>query len=118
MDFTNGVDRYGDADRMVAEGLALARRVGDRYWESSLLGHVYAKYALGLWDELMASLDEIPPGEFVTTRLGFNQGYVAFGAAVEVHGPRHGFPTERTSRASLASPARSASRRTPSLGAR
>ena len=33
----------------------------------------------------MASLDEIPPEEFNRARLGFNQGYVAYGTAVEVH---------------------------------
>ncbi|MBA3737177.1 MAG: AAA family ATPase [Actinobacteria bacterium] len=85
VDFADATDRYADADDLVREGLALSRRVGNRYWESSLLGHVYPKYSLGLWDELMASLDEIPPDEFVRARLGFNQGYVAYGTAVEVH---------------------------------
>jgi class 3 adenylate cyclase/tetratricopeptide (TPR) repeat protein len=85
VDFADATDRFADADQLVREGLALARRVGNRYWESSLLGHVYPKYALGLWDELMASLEEIPPEEFARARLGFNQGYVAYGTAVEVH---------------------------------
>ncbi|HZB02322.1 MAG TPA: adenylate/guanylate cyclase domain-containing protein [Actinomycetota bacterium] len=85
VDFADATDRYTDADRLVREGVALARRVGNRLWEFSLLGHVYPKYALGLWDELMASLQEIPPDEFTRSRLGFNQGYVAYGTAVEVH---------------------------------
>jgi hypothetical protein len=85
VDFADGTDRFADADELVREGVALSRRVGNRYWESSLLGHVYPKYSLGLWDELVASLDEIPPDEFVRARLGFNQGYVAYGTAVEVH---------------------------------
>ncbi len=85
VDFADATDRYADADQLVREGLALSRRVGNRYWESSLLGHVYPKYSLGLWDELVASLDEIPPHEFARARLGFNQGYVAYGTAVEVH---------------------------------
>jgi class 3 adenylate cyclase/tetratricopeptide (TPR) repeat protein len=78
-------DRYAEADRMVEEGLSLARRVGNWYWESSLLGHVYPKYGLGRWADLRSSLDEIPPDEYSRSRIAFTQGYVAFGAAVEVH---------------------------------
>jgi class 3 adenylate cyclase/tetratricopeptide (TPR) repeat protein len=85
VDLSDYVDRFEEADRYVREGLSLARRVGSRYWESSLLGHVYPKFALGLWDELVASLDEIPPEEFSRARIGFTQGYVAYGTAVEVH---------------------------------
>ena len=59
-DLSDYDDRYPEAERMVGEGLSLSRRVGNWYWESSLLGHVYPKYALGRWDDLMASLDEIP----------------------------------------------------------
>ena len=47
-----------------------------------MLGHVYSKFALGKWDELLESLDEIPEDEFVRARAGFAQGYVAFGTAV------------------------------------
>jgi predicted ATPase/class 3 adenylate cyclase len=84
-DLSDYEDRYAEADRSVVEGLSLARRVGNWYWESSLLGHVYPKYALGRWDDLVASLDEIPPDEYSRSRIAFTQGYVAFGAAVEVH---------------------------------
>ena len=79
------MDRYEEADRFVEDGLALARKVGNRYWESSLLGHCYAKFALGRWDELLAAIGEIPLDEFARARLGFNQGYVAFGTAIDVH---------------------------------
>jgi len=85
VDFADATDRYADAEELVREGLSLSRRVGDRSWESSLLGHVYPKFALGLWDELVESLAEIPPDEFARARLGFNQGYVAYGTAVMVH---------------------------------
>ncbi len=84
-DLSDYDDRYPEAERMVGEGLSLARRVGNWYWESSLLGHVYPKYALGQWDDLMASLGEIPPDEYARSRIAFTQGYVAFGTAVEVH---------------------------------
>jgi tetratricopeptide (TPR) repeat protein len=79
------IDRYEEADRFVEDGLALARRVGNRYWVSSLLGHCYAKFALGRWDDLLAAIGEIPLDEFARARLGFNQGYVAFGTAIDVH---------------------------------
>ena len=84
-DLSDYEDRYEEAERSVADGLTLARRVGNWFWESSLLGHVYPKYALGRWDDLVASLDEIPPDEYARARTGFTQGYVAFGTAVEVH---------------------------------
>ena len=61
VDFADGTDRYADADQLVRRGWRSLAGWGNRYWESSLLGHVYPKYALGLWDELMASLDEILP---------------------------------------------------------
>jgi predicted ATPase/class 3 adenylate cyclase len=85
VDLSDYTDRYAEADRLVVEGLALARRVGSRFWESSFLGHCYPKFALGRWDELVDSLAEVPPDEFARARNGFTQGYVAFGAAVEVH---------------------------------
>jgi predicted ATPase/class 3 adenylate cyclase len=85
VDLSNSSDQYAEADRLVEEGLSLARRVGNRFWESSLLGHVYPKYALGKWDDLLESLHQIPDDEFVRSRSGFAQGYVAFGTAVRVH---------------------------------
>jgi class 3 adenylate cyclase/tetratricopeptide (TPR) repeat protein len=84
-DLSDAQDRYAEAEQLVRDGLSLARRVGSRYWESSLLGHVYPKFALGLWDELVSALEEIPPDEFARARIGFTQGYVAYGTAVEVH---------------------------------
>jgi tetratricopeptide (TPR) repeat protein len=66
------------------QAAALARKVGSRYWESSFLGHCYARFALGRWDGLIDSLNEIPEDEFARARVGFAQGYVAFGVAVEV----------------------------------
>ncbi|HEX5936412.1 MAG TPA: adenylate/guanylate cyclase domain-containing protein [Actinomycetota bacterium] len=95
VDLSDYLDRYAEAERLVGEGLSLARRVGNRYWESSLLGHVYAKYALGQWDGLVDSLSEIPFDEFDRARIGFTQGYVAFGAAVEIHRGDLGAATQR-----------------------
>ena len=74
VDLSNSADRYAEADRLVDEGLSLARRVGNRFWESSLLGHVYPKFASGKWDELLESLDEIPEDEFERARAGLRAG--------------------------------------------
>ncbi len=85
VDLCDYEDRYAEADRMVDEGLTLSRRIGNWFWESTFLGQGYPKYALGRWGDLMASLGEIPPDEFARSRSAFNQGYVSFGTAVEVH---------------------------------
>jgi class 3 adenylate cyclase/tetratricopeptide (TPR) repeat protein len=91
-------DRYAEADRMVDEGLTQSRRVGNWYWESTFLGHGYPKFALGRWGDLMASLGEIPPDEYARSRSAFNQGYVSFGTAVEVHRGDQGAALRRLER--------------------
>ena len=45
---------------LVREGLALARRVGNRQREWTFLGQVYPHFALGAWDELESMVAEIP----------------------------------------------------------
>jgi predicted ATPase/class 3 adenylate cyclase len=84
-DLTMNADRYAEGARYLEEGLTLARKVGNRYWESVFLGFLYPKYALGLWDEAVAMMNELPPEWFSHTRGAFNQGYVAFGVALSVH---------------------------------
>ena len=54
------VDRYEEAANAVREGLALARRIGNRHWEWQFLGQVYPLFALGAWDELESMVAEIP----------------------------------------------------------
>jgi len=53
-------DGYEEAAQVVRDALALARRIGNRYWESALLAQVYALFALGRWDELLAMVAELP----------------------------------------------------------
>jgi tetratricopeptide (TPR) repeat protein len=53
-------DRYEEAVDAVREGLALARRVGNRQQEWQFLGQVYPHFALGAWDELESMIAEIP----------------------------------------------------------
>ena len=46
-------DRYDEGAEAVRDGLALARKVGNRYWEHAYLGQVYPFFASGAWDELV-----------------------------------------------------------------
>lgn len=79
-------DQYATAERYVSEGLQLARRVGNRYWEQILLGQgIGPLYALGEWDlarERMRELDEV--GGPTRARTAYTQGYVTFGVAIRV----------------------------------
>ena len=84
-DLTQNADRYAEARQHLDDGLTLARRVGNRYWETILLGFAYPDFALGRWDETVKMMSELPPEWFSHTRAAFNQGYVAFGAAVHVN---------------------------------
>ncbi len=46
------LDQFDLTDSRVAEGLAIARRTGDRQWEASLVGGaVLEQWMLGRWDE-------------------------------------------------------------------
>ena len=65
-DALSQVDRYEDADACVREGLAYARRVGNRRWELQFLGQCYPLVALGKWDELLERTELLP--EDVTPR--------------------------------------------------
>jgi class 3 adenylate cyclase/tetratricopeptide (TPR) repeat protein len=53
-------DRLEEAGRLDEEGLALARRRGNRQWEESFIGHLRGNhYFLGDWDYARPSLDEL-----------------------------------------------------------
>jgi predicted ATPase/class 3 adenylate cyclase len=84
-DLTQNADRYAEAKQFLEDGLALARRVGTRYWETIFLGFAYPDFALGRWDETVKMMSELQPEWFSHTRAAFNQGYVAFGVAAHVH---------------------------------
>ena len=45
-------DQFQDVPSYVEAGLALARRVGNRFWEWSLLGQLFGYYVLGEWDRM------------------------------------------------------------------
>jgi class 3 adenylate cyclase/predicted ATPase len=83
-DLTATADRYQDAEAYAREGLILARRVGNRFWEWVFLGLIYSLFALGKWDEAMAQRLEMPE-DWTKARVGISQGYVAFGTAINVY---------------------------------
>ena len=74
------VDRYEEAATAVREGLALARRVGNRQQEWQFLGQVYPQFALGAWDELVSMIDEIPREHWSEVRPSW--AGILFGATV------------------------------------
>ena len=75
--YYNLIDRMGKtaaidtAITLGAEGVALARRLGDRYWEWSLLSNVmYPLYVAGRWNEALQRAMEMPdPAELGSQRI-------------------------------------------------
>ncbi len=74
------VDRYEEAANAVREGLALARRVGNRQQEWAFLGQVYPHFALGAWEELESMVAEIPEEHWSEVRPSWPG--ILFGATV------------------------------------
>jgi class 3 adenylate cyclase/tetratricopeptide (TPR) repeat protein len=72
-------DRYGEAADVVRNGLAHARRVGNRYWEQLFLGQAYGFLALGEWDEALAMFGELPIDDWEQTRGAFQSGPLIVG---------------------------------------
>jgi class 3 adenylate cyclase/tetratricopeptide (TPR) repeat protein len=53
-------DQHREAADFCASGLALARRVGNRFWELNMLGQFYSLLALGEWDLLLDRAGQMP----------------------------------------------------------
>jgi tetratricopeptide (TPR) repeat protein len=64
-------DQYQDAVALDRDGLALARRVGSRWWELSFLGHGYPLFSLGEWDRAVELAGDLPEDEWKETRSAF-----------------------------------------------
>ena len=65
------LDRFEEAVSAAREGLALARRVGNRYWEWSFAAQGYPFFALGLWDEELELREQLPEDDWTQARLAF-----------------------------------------------
>jgi tetratricopeptide (TPR) repeat protein len=68
---TSAVDRYEDSAETVRQGLAHARRVGNRYWEWLFLGFGFPFYALGKWDDVLSMGEELPREDWRRARAAF-----------------------------------------------
>jgi class 3 adenylate cyclase/predicted ATPase len=75
-DMLGTVDQYEQAAECLREGLALARRAGNRYWGDALLGFGYPLFALGEWNEVLVRSAEMPAEE------RWDTARYAFGAAL------------------------------------
>jgi tetratricopeptide (TPR) repeat protein len=85
-DFLMQDDRYADSQRTVEDGLLLARRVGNRYWEEIFLGVAYPRFALGEWSAALSAVEEMGGwGAHTQARTAYTQGAVAFATAIHVH---------------------------------
>jgi tetratricopeptide (TPR) repeat protein len=85
-DFFMQDDRFAEAQSTVDQGLLLARRAGNRYWEQIFLGVIYPQFALGEWSAALAMMEELGGwDEHTQARTAFTQGLVAFGVAIHVN---------------------------------
>ena len=75
------VDRYEEAAAAVREGLALARRVGARWWEWQFLGQLYPLFSLGAWDEIEAMIAQLPEERWSEIRTAW-PGILTFGTTL------------------------------------
>jgi class 3 adenylate cyclase/tetratricopeptide (TPR) repeat protein len=67
-------DRFVEAAQTVRDGLAYARRVGNRYWELSFLGQLYGFVVLGAWDEALDFFEQLPLEHWAESRQAFSSG--------------------------------------------
>jgi tetratricopeptide (TPR) repeat protein len=70
-DCTMQTDRAQESAALGRDGLALARRVGNRYWEWSFLAFAYPFFALGDWDEVVAGELGLPEEDWAQVRIAF-----------------------------------------------
>ncbi len=68
-DMTAQADRAQQSARLAEDGLALARRVGNRYWEWALLGLAYPLWAVGDWDAVVGREDDLPDEDWTQARI-------------------------------------------------
>jgi class 3 adenylate cyclase/tetratricopeptide (TPR) repeat protein len=87
-DLKGQLDAAQEAAELARDGLALARRVGSRYWEYSFLGLAYPSYVLGDWDAVVAREAGLPEEDWAQARIAF--GALLDGVVpVRVHRGQH-----------------------------
>ena len=59
-DSLSNADRYEEAETTVQDGLAYARRIGNRYQELLFLAQSYSLFALGKWDDVLEWASALP----------------------------------------------------------
>lgn len=70
-DSAGQTDRLEESAELARDGLELARRVGNRYWEWSFLGFAYPSFAGGDWDQVVAREDDLPIEDWTRVRIAF-----------------------------------------------
>ena len=65
------LDRFEESVSAVRDGIALARRMGNRYWELTFAAQGYPFFALGLWDEAVELRKQLPEDDWSQARLAF-----------------------------------------------
>jgi class 3 adenylate cyclase/tetratricopeptide (TPR) repeat protein len=79
-----GIDSWTESLRMARDGLALARRAGERIWEYMLIGETScALFVTGGWDEAVGLIEPISSGE--TQGLADLSSIVGTSVLIEVH---------------------------------
>ena len=77
-------DRYEEASTAIQDGLVLARRVGNRYWETLFVGQSYPLFELGDWDRVLETSAELPEKEWTNIR-GAILALVGWCVAIHTH---------------------------------
>jgi class 3 adenylate cyclase/tetratricopeptide (TPR) repeat protein len=63
-------DRHDEAIQQYQQGLNLARKVGSRWWESTILTNMtYSMWQTGRWNEALEAISGIPDSEVVELNL-------------------------------------------------
>jgi predicted ATPase/class 3 adenylate cyclase len=83
-DLLQQVDRYEEADQVLQDGLAYARRLGNRQWERTLVSQTYPAFALGDWDRVVEDVPQFLAEDIASARLALSAMLLA-AVAVYVH---------------------------------
>jgi class 3 adenylate cyclase/tetratricopeptide (TPR) repeat protein len=63
-------DRFEEAEQVLSEGLAYARKLGNRQWERALSSQIYPLFSLGKWDVALERTALVADETLAVARLG------------------------------------------------